>query len=260
MIACPCTGPNGDLDVLSRPEHRPSGYGPIRWIFNRLPGRAPARFVLALVLALALAMTMTMTMAVSAPALAAAAPVRIGVLGDSLSAGYQLPPGQGLIPQLEAALRQDGYAVSLINGAVSGDTSAGGRARLDWFLGDKPDLVVVELGANDMLRGIDPATTRANLDAILAQLHGKGVAVVLAGMKAQPNLGRDYAQAFDAIYPDLAQRHGVRLYPFILDKVALDPALTLPDRLHPNDQGVAVMVRGLKPVVEQALKALKPTP
>ncbi|WP_044560580.1 arylesterase [Azospirillum sp. B4] len=187
---------------------------------------------------------------------AGARPLKVAVLGDSLSAGYNLPPGQGLTRQLEAALRRDGLDVTVGDTAVSGQTSAGGLAGLDWMLGDKPDLVVVELGANDMLRGIDPKSTRANLDKILATLRDRHIPAVLAGMKAQPNLGADYVAAFDGIYPDLAKRYAVPFYPFILDGVALDPKLTIADRMHPNGDGVAVMVRGLKPVVAKALAAL----
>ncbi|MBB6253596.1 arylesterase [Nitrospirillum iridis] len=188
---------------------------------------------------------------------AQARPLKVVVLGDSLSAGYNLPPGQGLTRQLEAALRHDGFDVTVGDTAVSGQTSAGGLAGLDWMLGDAPDLVVVELGANDMLRGVDPKSTRANLDKILATLKDRHVSTILAGMKAQPNLGADYVAAFDTIYPDLAKRYAVPFYPFILDGVALDPKLTIADRMHPNGDGVAVMVRGLKPVVAKALTTLK---
>ncbi|MDE1148927.1 MAG: arylesterase [Azospirillaceae bacterium] len=180
----------------------------------------------------------------------------VAVLGDSLSAGYNLPPGQGLTRQLEAALRQDGLDAKVADTAVSGQTSAGGLAGLDWFLGDKPDLVVVELGANDMLRGIDPKSTRANLDKILATLKDRHIPAILAGMRAQPNLGADYVAAFDRIYPDLAAQYAVPFYPFILDGVALDPKLTIADRMHPNADGVAVMVKGLKPLVAKALAGL----
>ncbi|MEE3626307.1 arylesterase [Nitrospirillum sp. BR 11752] len=182
--------------------------------------------------------------------------LKVAVLGDSLSAGYNLPPGQGLTRQLEAALRRDGFDVTVGDTAVSGQTSAGGLAGLDWMLGDKPDLVIVELGANDMLRGIDPKSTRANLDKILSTLKDRHIPAILAGMKAQPNLGADYVAAFDGLYPDLAQRYAVPLYPFILQGVALDPKLTIADRMHPNGDGVAIMVRGLKPLVAKALTAL----
>jgi acyl-CoA thioesterase-1 len=141
----------------------------------------------------------------------------------------------------------------VINGGVSGDTSAGGRARIDWALADKPDLVVVGLGANDALRGLDPAVTRANLDAILGTLKQRGIPALLVGMYAPPNLGRDYGERFKAIYPDLARKYDVPLYPFFLEGVALDPKLNQGDGMHPNAQGVAVMVRGILPYVTPLL-------
>lgn len=174
--------------------------------------------------------------------------------GDSLTAGYGLAPADAFPAVLERRLRADGLKVRVENAGVSGDTTAGGRARLDWSLAGPADLVIVELGANDMLRGIDPAVTRANLDAILERLHQRGTPVLLAGMKAQRNLGRDYARAFDAIYPELARKHGVTLYPFFLDGVALRPELTQNDGLHPNAAGVRRIVQALAPYVERALR------
>lgn len=180
-------------------------------------------------------------------------PMTVVTLGDSLSAGYGLPRDAAFTSQLEAALKARGYDVSVPNTGVSGETTAGGLARLEWILGDKPDLVILALGSNDGLRGIDPAATRSNLDRILARLKERGVPVVLAGMMAPRNLGRAYGEAFDSIYPELAAKHGVPLHPFFLDGVALDPALNLEDGMHPNAKGVAIMVERILPVVTGAL-------
>ncbi|BBK40791.1 arylesterase [Allostella vacuolata] len=184
---------------------------------------------------------------------AAAEPVKLLALGDSLTAGYGLPASEGFVPRLEAALRARGRQISVINAGVSGDTTAGGRARIDWALGDRPDAALVALGANDALRGLDPAEAERNLDAILARLGKVGVPALLVGMMAPPNLGRDYGAAFDGIYARLARRHGVPLYPFFLDGVAADPALNQPDGIHPNARGVAVMVERILPAVERLL-------
>jgi acyl-CoA thioesterase-1 len=185
----------------------------------------------------------------------AAEPLRILAFGDSLTAGYGLNEQDSFPAQLELALGAAGVNASVINAGVSGDTSAGGLARLDWALVDRPDLVIVELGANDALRGLDPATIAANLDAILTRLRADGRGVLLAGMWAPPNLGADYADAFNAIYPVLAERHGVPLYPFFLDGVAADRALNQDDGIHPNAAGVRVIVRRILPHVLQAIGA-----
>ncbi|MEW5729073.1 MAG: arylesterase [Pseudomonadota bacterium] len=183
----------------------------------------------------------------------AAAETRILALGDSLTAGYGLPAGQGFAPQLEKALKARGHDVRVIDAGVSGDTTAGGLARLDWALGDEPQVAIVELGANDALRGLDPDQAYRNLDAILTRLKQKGVRVVLAGMVAPANWGPDYGKRFDAIYRRLAEKHGVAHYPFFLEGVAKDPGLNLPDGLHPTAEGVAVVVRNILPVVESVL-------
>ena len=187
-----------------------------------------------------------------APAAAgdAAAPVRIVALGDSLTAGYGLGPGEGFAPRLEAALRAKGIDAVVVDAGVSGDTTAGGLARLDWSVGPDADAVIVELGANDMLRGVDPAATGRNLDAIVARLRARGLPVLVAGMRAAPNLGADYAGAFDALYAAVAERHGARLYPFFLDGVAADPGLNLGDGMHPTAAGVDVIVARILPAVE----------
>lgn len=182
---------------------------------------------------------------------AAEKPVRIVVLGDSLSAGFGLSAPDALPAKLEKVLNAKGLNVTIENAGVSGDTAAGGLARLDWSVGEGTDAVILELGANDALRGSDPKQTRATLDAIIARLKARRIAVLLAGMLAPRNLGPDYAAAFDPIYPELAAAHGLILYPFILDGVTGNPALTLPDGLHPTAAGVDVMVKGLAPKAEE---------
>jgi acyl-CoA thioesterase-1 len=186
-------------------------------------------------------------------------PVRILVLGDSLTAGYGLPAGASFPAQLERALNENGVTAKVINSGVSGDTSAGGRARLAWALGDKPQAMIVELGANDGLRGLDPAQTEANLDAIVTAAKMAGVRVLLSGMKAPPNLGAEYGSEFDALYPRLAEKHGVLFDPFFLEGVAARPELNQPDGIHPNAEGVAVIVRRMLPLVRRlAQDAAKP--
>ncbi len=192
----------------------------------------------------------------TAPTSAAAAPVKLLALGDSLTAGYGLAEPQGFTRQLEKALAGKGYSVTVINAGVSGDTTAGGRARLDWALADKPDAAIVELGANDMLRGLDPDQARANLDAILKTLTERKIPTLLAGMFASPSLGKPYTDRFNAIYPDLAKSYGLPLYPFFLDGVALDRTLIQQDGLHPNAQGVAVIVERILPSVTALLDGL----
>ena len=192
----------------------------------------------------------------SAPA-RAAGPL-IWALGDSLTAGYGLPPADGFTTQLEAALRRAGVPATVRNGGISGDTSAQGRARLLWGLrglAAKPDLVIVELGANDMLRGLPPERAAANLDAILAELQRRRIPTLVAGMKAPPNIGPAYRNAFDGMYPRLAAARGARLYPFFLDGVAGNPRLIQGDGLHPNKRGVAIVVARMLPAVKAALAA-----
>lgn len=188
-------------------------------------------------------------MAASGQALAA--PVKILALGTSLTQGYGLPPGTEFPVQLQAALKAAGVDATVINAGVSGDTSAGGLARLDWSLADKPDAAIVELGSNDMLRGLSPAQTEKNLRAILAKLKTAKVRVLLTGMQAQRNLGADYVRQFDSIYPRLAKEYGVLFYPFVLDGVALNPKLNQADGMHPNPEGVKVIVRRMLPLVRK---------
>ncbi len=182
---------------------------------------------------------------------------RLLAFGDSLIHGYGLAAGQTLPERLEAALRARGHAVEVINGGNSGDTTASGRARLDWALGmGRIDLALVAFGGNDALRGLDPAVTYDNLDAILTRLAAVGLPVLLAGMLAPRNLGADYAAEFDAVFPRLAASHGVAFYPFLLEGVALDPALNQDDGIHPNAAGVEVIVERLVPHLGAMIEAL----
>ncbi len=188
----------------------------------------------------------------ASPALAR--PMTIVAFGDSLVAGLGLPQEQAFPARLEAALRERGHDVTILNAGVSGDTSAAGLARLDWSVPDGIDGVIVELGANDMLRGIDPQQTRQNIDAILSRLKERDIPVLLAGMRASPNLGAEYASRFDSIFPDLAARHDAALYPFFLEGVAAQSSLNQPDGMHPNPQGVDTIVANFVPVMEAFLK------
>ncbi len=178
---------------------------------------------------------------------------RILALGDSLTAGFGLSPKESFPARLQAKLAAAGVDAQVVNGGVSGDTSAGGLARLDWALADHPDVVLVELGANDALRGIDPQLTYANLDKILTRLKAVGAKVMLLGMRAPPNWGRRYQAQFDAIFPDLATKHHVPLYPFFLDGVALDPALNQSDGLHPTARGADIIAERIAPLVAHLL-------
>ena len=184
---------------------------------------------------------------------AGAASPRILVFGDSLAAGLGLPPEASFPARLEARLAEGGIRARVVNAGVSGDTTAGGLKRLDWALAEKPDLVILELGANDALRGIDPDSVRANLDAMIGKIKASGAKLLLAGMLAPPNWGEAYKKRFDALYPELAKAHGVALYPFFLDGVAMQPALNQPDGLHPNARGVAALVDRIAPHVAKLL-------
>jgi acyl-CoA thioesterase I len=181
------------------------------------------------------------------------APVKIVALGDSLTAGYGLPDKDGFVPQLQAALTAKGVVADVQNAGVSGDTTSDGFARLDWSVPQETDAVILELGANDMLRGINPDVTRKALDAILSRLTERHIAVLLCGMRAAPNLGPEYVQAFEGIYPDLAAKYGALFYPFFLDGVAADPKMTQHDGLHPNEAGVKVIVQRILPKVEELI-------
>ena len=191
----------------------------------------------------------------AASPVAAAEQIRLMVLGDSLTAGYGLPQKDAFPVRLHAALEQSGISAVVINAGVSGDTTAGGLARIGWALADKLTHAIVELGANDALRGIDPKTTRRNLDAIVSRLQEAGVKVMLAGMYAPPNWGREYEADFRSIYPDLAKKYGIGLYPFFLDGVAARRELNQADGIHPNEKGVAVIVERILPSVRRLLGA-----
>jgi len=183
--------------------------------------------------------------------------LQLVAFGDSLIAGYGLPPDQSFPAQLEAALRKRGHDIDVINAGVSGDTTSGGLARFDWAIPEGADAVILELGANDSLRGLPPQQARDNLDKILSKLNRLNVPVLIAGMRALSNWGPDYAKTFDAIYPELAAKYDALLYPFFLDGVIQEPALNQPDGLHPNAQGVAVIVENIISKVEQLLGAAR---
>lgn len=194
--------------------------------------------------------------------LAAASPVaartiRLVVLGDSLTAGLGLPPGKAFPDRLQAALRARGLDVDVLNAGVSGDTAADGLGRYDWAVPANADALIVELGANDMLRGLEPEATKKALSAILDKAHAARLPTLIAGMRAAPNLGAEYDRAFDAIYPALAKDRDVALYPFFLDGVAGDPKLNQADGMHPTAEGVDAIVERIAPSVEEILKQVK---
>ena len=235
-----CKTPARCLEVMaSRCAAPQRAYGLPRRLFNLAAG----------VLALGLATL--------PPGAAQAAELVLLAFGDSLTAGYGLPAGEGFTDVLEKRLRERGLDVTVRDGGVSGDTTSGGRSRLEWALQDDVDAVLLELGANDALRGIDPAIARDNLSAMLETLRRRDLPVLLAGMRAPPNMGRAYAAAFERIYPDLAERHGVPLYPFFLDGVAADARLNQSDGIHPNAAGVEVIVERILPAVVSLLERAK---
>ncbi|HXJ01530.1 MAG TPA: arylesterase [Micropepsaceae bacterium] len=206
---------------------------------------------------------LTVAMALGSSAGAAERIVRILAFGDSLTQGYGVPPGMDFPHVLEIALRMKGLNVAVVNAGVSGDTSAGGLARLDWSLADPkdtPDAAIVELGANDGLRGLAPAEMEKNLDGILAKLKARHIPVLLAGMKSPRNFGASYAAEFDAVFPRLAKKYGALYYPFFLDGVALNASLIQADGLHPNPKGVDVIVKNITPLVVQLVQQTPKTP
>jgi acyl-CoA thioesterase I len=215
-------------------NRRPRRYGAAAGVFNARGSRV--------------LMAAGLCLMIGATPAAAHVPVILD-FGDSLTAGYGLAPEQAFPARLELALRRQGIEVRVVNGGVSGDTTAGGLVRLDWALADKPDFVILALGENDALRGIDPATVRDNLDKMIRKIEATGARVLLIGMLAPPNWGAEYKSAFDRIFPELAKVHDVQLYPFFLEGVAMNPELNQPDGLHPNERGVAVLVDRLAPVV-----------
>ena len=185
------------------------------------------------------------------------APLRMVVLGDSLVAGYQLKASDAFPAQLERALKAKGHAVEIINAGVSGDTTAAGLERLRWAVPDRTDAVILELGANDALRALDPGRAKANLEKIITTLKAGGAEVMLAGMIAPRSLGEEYMRTFNGMYPELAQKHGLILYPFFLDGVALDGGLNLGDGLHPNPKGVAEITKRILPTVEELIARVR---
>lgn len=192
-----------------------------------------------------------------ATAMAQSKPITIVALGDSLSAGYQLPVAKAFPVQLEAALKARGHAVTVINAGVSGDTTAAGLDRLAWAVPPEADAVIVELGANDALRGLDPAEARRNLDKILTALAADKRDLLVAGMRAPLNMPPAYREVFDRVFPELATKHGALLYPFFLEKIALQPKLNLPDGIHPTAEGVALIVADILPKVEDLIARVK---
>lgn len=193
--------------------------------------------------------------AVNPASAAPAAKTRLVLLGDSLTAGYGLGPGEGFADQLQKALDAKGFNVEVVNAGVSGDTADSGLQRVDWSVDPSTNAVLVELGANDMLRGFDPAATRKALDAILAKLQARHLPILLAGMRAAPNLGPDYQKRFDGMFSELASAHGAMLYPFFLDGVAAQTNLLQGDGMHPNATGVGIIVDRILPSVERLIAA-----
>jgi acyl-CoA thioesterase-1 len=208
-----------------------------------------------------IAMSLTIACAVlfaAAPfAIAAERPVKIVVLGDSLTAGFGLPVEDAFPAKLDRALKAKGMAVEIVNAGVSGDTASGGLDRVDWSVPEGTDAVILELGANDALRGIDPKVTHAALEKVLRRLEERHITVLLCGMRAPPNMGASYTEAFDAIFPQLAAAHDVIFYPFFLDAVAADAKLNQRDGIHPNAEGVNIMVARILPKVEELVARLR---
>ena len=207
--------------------------------------------------ALIAALCLTLGIAAAPVQASAAGEITLAGFGDSLMAAYNLQGEQGFPSRLEAELRKRGHDVSIIDAGVSGDTTSGGLARLDWSIPDGVDGVILELGANDALRGLPPEKTRENLEAMIARLQERGIAILLAGMLAPPNMGGDYETSFNTIYPDLATKYGLTLYPFFLDGVTGNPDLQLSDGMHPNPNGINTMVENFIPVAEQFLADIK---
>jgi acyl-CoA thioesterase-1 len=204
-------------------------------------------------LAAVLKLALAVGLGIATPAAAAGDACRIAVLGDSLTSAYGVDIAQGFPTELQRQLDAAGYDCTVLDAGVAGDTSAGGLARLDWMLGDRPSHVIVELGGNDALRALPPEELERNLDAIITRLRSRGIEVMLAGMLAPPNLGEDYGRAFAAVYQRLAAKHHVPLYRFFLDGVAGHPELTQADGIHPTAKGIALIVRRILPTVESWL-------
>lgn len=233
-------------DAGAHPRSEPRSYGKLALQVQRL---AAALVVAGLVLS-GLVGSVT----------AAERTIKVVALGDSLTAGFHLRGSAAFPVQLERALKAKGFAVEVANAGVSGDTSSGGLARLDWSVPEGTDAVILELGANDMLRGVDPKVTRGALSEIVQRLKARRIEVLLCGMLAAPNMGADYGRAFDAIYPELAVANDLLLYPFFLDGVVADPKLNIGDGLHPTGEGVAKIVSGILPKVEAMLARVRAKP
>lgn len=194
------------------------------------------------------------------PRIAAADPLQLVGLGDSLMAGYQLPQEDALPAQLQRQLAAKGHDVVIANAGVSGDTTSGGLSRVDWSVPDGTDGVILELGANDALRGIPPEQTENNLEQIIIRLKERNIPILLVGMLAPPNMGEDYGNTFNAIYPRLAEKHGLPLYPFVLDGVITDRSLLLEDGMHPNTKGLQIMAERMLPLAESWVAGIKGQP
>jgi acyl-CoA thioesterase I len=206
---------------------------------------------------MALAMACAAIMAPMGPANSSSNRINIVALGDSLTAGFGLKSEATFPARLEQALKAKGVAVEVVNAGVSGDTTSDGLARLDWAVPEGMDAVIVELGANDMLRGIDPKITRAALTSIIERLNERHIPILLAGMRAAPNMGAEYSRAFDAIFPELASRFDLVFYPFFLDGVAAERRLNQPDGIHPTEAGVEVIVARMLPTVEKLVARIR---
>ena len=257
--------PKREVDILQKNSMFVHGTGPIwfgcpdRRDMGFKLGQSKASSMIRLVLTVFVIANSLLFVPAFTPTNPAAAgeTLRIVVLGDSLTAGYGLPPGKGFPAQLQQVLAARGHAVEVVDAGVSGDTSRGGLARLEWSVPADADAVIVELGANDALRGIDPAVTRQSLEEIVVRLKARKQAVILAGMLAPPNMGDDYGGRFNPIYPEIAEKHGVRLYPFFLDGIAGNARLNLADGIHPTEEGIAIIVEKILPLVEAMVEALQ---
>jgi len=230
----------------------PAPYGD--W-FGAVERRA-RMFCRSALLAATMGLAMTTFAAAEAAPAATMRPVRLVALGDSLTAGYNLPASAAFPVKLQKALQEKGIAVEISNAGVSGDTSSGGLARLDWSIGKDTEGVILELGANDALRGLDPQVTRNALEEILKWMKARSIPVLLCGMYAPPNYGKEYQAKFNAIYPELAKQYGVPLYPFFLDGVATVQRLTQPDGLHPTAEGIDAIVTNILPSVEAFVRSI----
>jgi len=224
-------------------------YGRFRARIQPLPGFSAAAFLIVSILGF---------FSMTAPIAAETRPLKLVAFGDSLTAGYNLPGSAAFPTVVEKLLREKGFTVEIANAGVSGDTTQGGLERIDWSVPDGTDGVILELGANDALRGVDPTLTEKALDAIVTRLKARGIAVLLAGMYAPRSNGPDYAARFDALFPRLAERHGLILYPFFLDGIAGDRVLNQPDLLHPTAEGVRVIATRMLPTLERFLASLRP--